>query len=139
VSIGRVFRPVDYIKISIFGAALSVLWPCLHTIIIPLRILEFAPEAQKNTYLGLMTFAGSLIAVFIQPLAGALSDRFGSSLGRRRPFILVGTLLALLFLPGIGFSGSFPFQHRTGTVSGVYSRPGAERVPGDSVGGKKPG
>src|SRR4030067_3214124 len=49
------------------------------------------------------------MAVFIQPLPGALSDRFGSSLGRRRPFILVGTLLALLFLPGIGFCGSFPF------------------------------
>ena len=109
MSIERAFRPVDYIKISIFGAALSVLWPSLHTIIIPLRLLEFAPEAQKNTYLGLLTFAGSMIAVFIQPLAGALSDRFGSPLGRRRPFILVGTLLALLFLPSIGFSGSFPF------------------------------
>jgi Na+/melibiose symporter-like transporter len=109
VSIEKVFRPVDYVKISIFGAALSVLWVSLHTIIIPLRLLEFAPEAQKNTYLGLLTFAGSMVAVFIQPLAGALSDRFSSSLGRRRPFILVGTLLALLFLPGIGLSGSFPF------------------------------
>jgi Na+/melibiose symporter-like transporter len=109
VSLERVFRPVDYVKISIFGAALSVLWPSLHTIIIPLRLLEFAPEVQKNTYLGLLTFAGSMIAVFIQPLAGALSDRFGSPLGRRRPFIFVGTLLALLFLPSIGFSGSFPF------------------------------
>lgn len=109
MSIERVFRPVDYVKISIFGAALSVLWLSLHTIIIPLRLLEFAPEAQKNTYLGLLTFAGSMVAVFIQPLAGALSDRFSSSLGRRRPFILVGTLLAMLFLPGIGLSGSFPF------------------------------
>jgi Na+/melibiose symporter-like transporter len=105
----RVFRPVDYVKISILGAAISVLWVSLHTIIIPLRLVEFTPEAQKNTYLGLLTFAGSMIAVFIQPLAGALSDRFSSSLGRRRPFILVGTLLALLFLPGIGLSGSFPF------------------------------
>lgn len=105
----RVFRPVDYVKISIFGAALSVLWPSLHTIIIPLRLLEFAPEAQKNTYLGLLTFTGSMIAVFIQPLTGAFSDRFSSPLGRRRPFILVGTLLALLFLPSMGLSGSFPF------------------------------
>ena len=105
----KVFRPVDYVKISIFGAALSVLWPSLHSVIIPLRLLEFAPEAQKNTYLGLLTFAGSMIAVFVQPLAGAISDRFSSPLGRRRPFILVGTLLALLFLPGIGLSGSFTF------------------------------
>jgi len=105
----KVFRPVDYIKISIFAAALAVLWPSIHSIIIPLRLLEFAPEAQKNTYLGLLTFVGSLIAVFIQPLAGAFSDRFGSSWGRRRPFIFVGTLLALLFLPSIGISGSFLF------------------------------
>jgi len=105
----RVFRPVDYVKISIFGAALSVLWPSLHSVVIPLRLLEFAPEAQKNTYLGLLTFAGSMVAVFIQPLAGAVSDRFSSPLGRRRPFIFVGTLLALFFLPSIGLSGSFPF------------------------------
>ncbi len=105
----RVFRPTDYVKISIFAAALSILWPSLHSLIIPLRLLDFAPEAQKNTYLGLMTFVGSMIAVFVQPLAGALSDRFGSRWGRRRPFIFVGTLLALLILPSIGISGSFLF------------------------------
>ena len=109
MSIDRAFRPVDYVKISIFAAALSVLWPSLHSVIIPLRLLEFTPEAQKNTYLGLLTFAGSLIAVFVQPVAGAISDRFSSRFGRRRPFILVGTLLALLFLPSICFSGSFLF------------------------------
>ncbi len=105
----RVFRPIDYVKISVFGAALSFLWPSLHTLIIPLRLLELAPEAQKNTYLGILTFCGSMIAILIQPLAGAISDRVSFRLGRRRPFILVGTLLALLFLPGIGLSGTFLF------------------------------
>ena len=105
----KVFRPADYVKISIFAAALSVLWPSLHSLIIPLRLLEFAPEAQKNTYLGLLTFVGSMIAVFVQPLAGAVSDRFGSRWGRRRPFIFVGTLLVLLILPSIGLSSSFLF------------------------------
>jgi Na+/melibiose symporter-like transporter len=105
----KVFRPADYVKISIFAAALAVLWPSLHSLIIPLRLLDFAPEAQKNTYLGLLTFVGSMIAVFVQPLAGALSDRFGSRWGRRRPFIFVGTILALLILPSIGLSGSFLF------------------------------
>ncbi len=109
VSSEKLFRPADYVKISIFAAALSVLWPSLHSLIIPLRILDFIPVAQKNTYLGLLTFVGSLIAVFVQPVAGALSDRFGSRWGRRRPFIFAGTLLALLFLPSIGLSGSFLF------------------------------
>ena len=105
----KVFRPADYVKISIFAGALSILWPSLHSLIIPLRILDFVPAAQKNTYLGLMTFAGSMIAVFVQPLAGAVSDRFGSPWGRRRPFIFIGTLLTLLILPSIGLSSSFLF------------------------------
>lgn len=105
----KAFRTVDYVKISIFGAALSVLWSSLHTLIIPLILLAFVPEAQKNTYLGILTFSGLMLALLVQPLAGAISDRISSRLGRRRPFILVGTLLALFFLPGIGLSGSFPF------------------------------
>jgi len=103
----RVFRPIDYVKITIFGAALSFLWPSLHTLIIPLRLLEFTPAAQKNTYLGILTFCGLMLAALVQPVAGAISDRSGFRLGRRRPFILIGTLLALVFLPSIGLAGSF--------------------------------
>ena len=105
----RAFKPIDYLKISIFGAALSFLWPSLHTLIIPLRLLELIPEAQKNTYLGILTFCGLMLAALIQPLAGAISDRSSFHLGRRRPFIFIGTLLALLFLPSIGLAGSFLF------------------------------
>jgi len=105
----KAFRPVDYLKITIFGAALSFLWPSLHTLIIPIRLLEFVPEAQKNTYLGILTFTGLALAVLVQPVAGAISDRSGFSMGRRRPFILVGTLLALFFLPSIGLANSFTF------------------------------
>jgi len=102
-------RPSDYIKVTIFGVGLSVLWTSLHTIIIPIRLLDIAPEAQKNTYLGLLTFSGLILAMLIQPVAGALSDRFVSPFGRRRPFIFVGTLLALLLLPTIGISDTFCF------------------------------
>ncbi|HEX7364076.1 MAG TPA: MFS transporter, partial [Dehalococcoidia bacterium] len=105
----KIFRPADYVKISIFAGALSILWPSLHSLIIPLRILDIIPEAQKNTYLGLLTFVGSLVALFAQPLAGAFSDRFGSRWGRRRPFIFAGTILTLIILPSIGLASSFLF------------------------------
>jgi len=105
--IEKVPQPADYIKISIFGAGLSVLWTSLHTIIIPVRLLDIVPEPQKNTYLGLLTFVGYILAMLIQPVAGAFSDRFTSPMGRRRPFILVGTLLALLLLPTMGLSEIF--------------------------------
>ena len=101
------FGRADYIKITIFGFALAALWSSLHTIIIQVRLLDFVAESQKNTYLGLLAGTGLILAMIVQPIAGALSDRSGFGWGRRRPYILLGTILTLLFLPGIGFSGSY--------------------------------
>jgi Na+/melibiose symporter-like transporter len=101
------FRRRDYVKITLFGFALTAIWQSLHTIILPLRLLDFVPEAQKNTYLGLMTLSGLFLAMLTQPIAGAISDRSGSRWGRRRPYILVGGIIALLIIPGIGLAGGF--------------------------------
>lgn len=101
------FRPVDYVKITIFGFALAALWSSLHTIILPLRLLDFVAEPQKNTYLGLLTFAGLVLAIAVQPVAGAVSDRSGFGWGRRRPYILIGTMATLLLVPGVGLAGSY--------------------------------
>jgi len=101
------FGRADYIKITIFGFALAALWGSLHTIIIQVRLLDFVAESQKNTYLGLLIGTGSILAMAVQPIAGAISDRSAFRWGRRRPYILLGTILALLFIPGIGFCGSF--------------------------------
>ncbi len=73
------FGAVDYIKITIFGFALTALWQSLHTIVLPLRLLDFVAETEKNTYLGLLTFTGLILAMAVQPIAGAISDRSGFS------------------------------------------------------------
>jgi Na+/melibiose symporter-like transporter len=93
------FGGTDYVKVSVLVFAVTALWQSLHSIILPLRVLDFVPEASKNTYLGVLTFTGLILAMFAQPLAGALSDRARSPRGRRRPFILGGivALSALLF------------------------------------------
>ena len=101
------FGPADYIKITIFGFALAALWSSLHTFVIQVRLLDFVAESQKNTYLGLLTGTGLILAMAVQPIAGAISDRSGFRWGRRRPYILLGTILTMLFLPGIGLAGSY--------------------------------
>lgn len=101
------FRRIDYLKITIFGFALAALWSSLHSIILPLRLLDFVAESEKNTYLGLLTFTGLILAIAVQPIAGAISDRSGFRWGRRRPYILLGTMAAILFLPGIGLCWSY--------------------------------
>jgi len=122
------FRRIDYIKITIFGFALAALWSSLHSIVLPLRLLDFVAESEKNTYLGLLTFTGLILAMAVQPIAGTISDRSGFSWGRRRPYVLLGTTVAILLLPGIGYFGSYAaifliyclLQVSTNTAQGPY-------------------
>ena len=107
------FGSTDYVKITILGFALAALWQSLHTIILPLRLLDFVAESQKNTYLGMLTFAGLILAMLAQPIAGLISDRSGFSWGRRRPFVLAGATLLILLLPGIGLAGSYAILFTT--------------------------
>ncbi len=101
------FSRLDYIKITIYGFALAALWNSLHSIVLPLRLLGMVAEAGKNTRLGLLTFTGLLLAMIVQPIAGAISDRSGFRWGRRRPYIVIGSLLGILLLPGIGLFQSY--------------------------------
>jgi Na+/melibiose symporter-like transporter len=101
------FRAADYLKITILGFALAALANVMHAIILPIRIQDFVGTEHKSTYLGLITFAGLIIAIFVQPVAGAISDRARFFWGRRRPFILVGSVAAIIFLFGIGVTDSY--------------------------------
>ena len=88
----------DYIAINVYWFGLAFLWNALHPIVLPALLLRYVPEALKNTYLGGMTFVGLVLAMLIQPIAGALSDSTRSHWGRRRPWMLTGTLFSLVFL-----------------------------------------
>jgi len=92
---------------NVYWFGLAFMWNALHPIVLPALLLRFVPESLKNTYLGGLTFAGLIVAMVIQPLAGGLSDRINSRWGRRRPWILVGTLFDLLFLAGMALAGGF--------------------------------
>ena len=91
--------------VNAYWVGLSFMWNGLHGIILPAVIANIVPGDQKNTYLGLLTSIGLVIAVIIQPLSGALSDSWASRWGRRRPRITLGTLFDFLFLAIIGWAG----------------------------------
>jgi Na+/melibiose symporter-like transporter len=131
------FRRWDYVKITILGFATTALWQSLHSIILPQRLLDFVPEAQKNTYLGIITLCGLLLAMFAQPIAGAMSDRSTFKWGRRRPYIFWGMLVSILLLPGFALAGSFAaifvvyclLQVAANTAQGPYQAFLPEMVP----------
>jgi MFS family permease len=100
-------RWVDYITINLYWLALNVASNSLHPIILPVRVQQLVPEEFKATYLGVLTFSGLVVAIIVQPVMGALSDRSTLRWGRRRPFIVVGTIFNLLFLSFIGLVGGY--------------------------------
>jgi MFS family permease len=91
--------------LNAYWVGLSFMWNALHPIILPAVLLNYVPDAKKNTYLGLLTFVGLILAMVIQPLSGALSDGWKSRFGRRRPLILFGTLLDFVFLSILAWGG----------------------------------
>lgn len=96
---------LQLLTLNAYWVGLSFKWNALHPIILPAVLLNYAPEARKNTYLGLLTFVGLLLAMVIQPLAGALSDGWVSRWGRRRPLIVIGTLFDFIFLALLAWAG----------------------------------
>ena len=54
-----------------------------------------------ETISGAIMAADNVLALFLLPLFGGLSDKCRSKLGRRRPFILVGTLMAVCLMVGL--------------------------------------
>ena len=136
------FSRLDYLKITVLGFALSGLAGSMNSIILPVRLLDFLEESQKNSYLGLITFAGLVLAMITQPVIGAVSDRCRINWGRRRPYILAGVILVLLFLPGIALAGSLPLfffvycvlQVSSNTAQAPYQAFIPELVPPDKRG-----
>ena len=93
-----VFKFLDYIWISIFWLGISYLWGGVNGVILPSLNSRFVDPNYRGTTLGIITACGMIVAIIVQPVAGALSDVSRHPWGRRRPFILFGAMLALLAL-----------------------------------------
>ena len=90
--------PYNNILINAYWFGVSFMWNSLHPIVLPVLLLSFVSEGAKNTAYGLLTFVGLLIAMIITPIVGAISDDTEHHLGRRRPWIIVGACLCVVFL-----------------------------------------
>lgn len=103
-------RPLPFAQLIWLGAfwfAISFAWGALLTVVVPSEVLRFVPEAQKGLYLGLLFAGGAVIAMVVSPIAGALSDRSTLPMGRRRPFVLAGVLLAVPGLLGMRYATTY--------------------------------
>jgi MFS family permease len=97
----------DNVSVNAYWLGINIGSGILTPVLLPYLVALFAPDAQKNSVLASVRVAGLAVAMFVQPLAGMLSDRNTSPWGRRRPYIAAGALLNVLFLIPIALSAQY--------------------------------
>ena len=86
-----------------FGMQIALQTPS--TFLIPQQIAAIDPHGKVTAY-AWASALGAVAGLVDAPLAGALSDRTTSALGRRRPWMLGGVAASVVVLVGMGLAGS---------------------------------
>jgi Na+/melibiose symporter-like transporter len=100
-------RALDYFTLNVYWFALSFLWNSMGPILLPTLVPMLVPESQKGSALGMLSALGLVVAIIVQPAAGAWSDGRTTRWGRRKPYIVGGTLFDVVFLLAMAFAGSY--------------------------------
>jgi MFS family permease len=94
----------EQININVFWIANNFHWQALLAIVIPSMVVKFLGDANKDINLALVVIWGTLVAVVVNPLVGAISDYATFRMGRRRPFLIIGTALNAVVLVLFAFA-----------------------------------
>ena len=116
----RELRWYDFITINSYWMGFNVVSASITPLLLPYLVALFVPPDQKNTYLANIRVVSLALAMLIQPVAGMLSDRCTHPLGRRRPYIIGGTLGTVLFLAVVGIAPQFADTTMLGGLSAAY-------------------
>ena len=94
------------VRLSVYWLGLVAVFQGI-SLILQERIKVLVPDPSiQYTTLSVVFAAGVIIAVLVQPTVGSISDYTISRFGRRKPYILIGTTLDLVFLIGLATSNS---------------------------------
>ena len=85
---------LNYKRTILVGFAFFLIctfWQAYDTIIPKILTDKFG---MSQAYSGIIMAIDNVLALFMLPLFGSLSDKCKSPMGRRTPFILIGTIVA---------------------------------------------
>ena len=83
------------------------MWTGLHVIVLPKRTEAIFGPASAGLGLGLVTLLGVVTAIIVQPTVGAISDFTVTRWGRRKPFIVIGSVLDVIFLFAVASANTY--------------------------------
>lgn len=115
------------------GASMAYIAPSAYSMAI--RIQQIAPGQVE--VLGYITGLGGVVSLITGPLVGLLSDRTRSRWGRRRPYLVAGTLLGVVALLILGLASNLVVLGAGwlvvvlgyGTVMGAIGNLQADKLP----------
>jgi MFS family permease len=96
----------NLIRINIYYLGLTTLSQTLTPLLVPLLVQQFVGVSQQGTAYGNLRLWTLMVALLVQSLMGSISDRSTVHWGKRRPFIVVGTLINLVLIVLVGFSSA---------------------------------
>jgi MFS family permease len=94
------------IELSVYWFGISIIWGGLDGAIIPYRLEQAYPDDFGFRF-AIISAAAVIMAIVVQPTVGMISDYTITRWGRRKPFIVIGALLDVVFLIGVAASQDF--------------------------------
>lgn len=97
--------PGRQVALSGFRFGLSFHWLPINTVVLQVQVAHLVGRQHQGSGVGLLFALGTVFAVGVPPLVGAVSDRIWTRAGRRRPLMAAATLVDLAGL-GLMFSAT---------------------------------
>jgi MFS family permease len=94
-------------QLSIYWFGINAIWGGLNNVILQRRMGDLVGKENAGTGLAVLTLLGALVAILVQPTIGTISDYTITRWGRRKPYIVIGAVLDVVFLAGVATSNTF--------------------------------
>lgn len=131
------------VRLAVYWLGIAGLWAGLSSILAGrLQYEGLVAAGTEGSALFRMMAVGGALALVIQPAVGAISDHTTSRWGRRKPYIVAGSLADVVFLVGIANSNTvlaiagffLALQVSTNIAQGPYQGYVPDLVPARQVG-----
>ena len=101
-------RPLyHHLALTIYWLSNSLLWGALLHLGLQSRVSDWFGQDRVGYYIGILGAVGGIVGTATQMIVGAFSDRSLHPLGRRRPFLIAGVLLAVGAVTLLGAARGF--------------------------------
>src|SRR5215210_878512 len=129
------------IQISLYWLGINAIWGGVG-FFNQRRVEDLVGKDDSGKFLALVGWLTLTVVLLVQPTVGAISDYTISRWGRRKPYIVIGSILDVVFLIGLATSQTFVslvvfvmlLQFSSNFAQGPFQGYVPDLVPGNQVG-----